>query len=65
MFGTAILLLVMDKVIGIRVPPQQEAEGLDASVHGEWVYYGGKDLVPPHAGGVHTPESGHIEPVEL
>jgi Amt family ammonium transporter len=36
--GTLILLFVVDKVIGLRVSPDQEAAGLDLSQHGEEGY---------------------------
>jgi Amt family ammonium transporter len=36
--GTLILLFVVDKVIGLRVTPDQEAIGLDLSQHGEEGY---------------------------
>jgi Amt family ammonium transporter len=36
--GTLILLFVVDKVIGLRVTPEQEAEGLDLSQHNEEGY---------------------------
>jgi Amt family ammonium transporter len=36
--GTPILLFVVDKVIGLRVSPDQEAAGLDLSQHGEEGY---------------------------
>jgi Amt family ammonium transporter len=36
--GTLVLLFVVDKVIGLRVSPEQEWEGLDLSQHGEEGY---------------------------
>jgi len=36
--GTLILLFVVDKVIGLRVSPEQEAAGLDLTQHGEEGY---------------------------
>ncbi len=36
--GTLVLLFVVDKVIGLRVSPEQESEGLDLSQHGEEGY---------------------------
>jgi Amt family ammonium transporter len=36
--GTLVLLFVVDKVIGLRVSPEQEAEGLDITQHGEEGY---------------------------
>jgi Amt family ammonium transporter len=36
--GTLVLLFVVDKLIGLRVSPEQEAEGLDLSQHGEEGY---------------------------
>jgi len=37
--GTLILLKFVDIVIGLRVPEEQEAQGLDLSQHGEEGYY--------------------------
>jgi Amt family ammonium transporter len=36
--GTLVLLVVVDKVIGLRVSPEHEAVGLDLSQHGEEGY---------------------------
>ncbi|MGA7856657.1 MAG: ammonium transporter [Terracidiphilus sp.] len=36
--GTLVLLFVVDKVIGLRVSPEAESEGLDLSQHGEEGY---------------------------
>jgi Amt family ammonium transporter len=36
--GTLILLFVVDKIMGLRVAPEQEAVGLDLSQHGEEGY---------------------------
>jgi Amt family ammonium transporter len=36
--GTLVLLFLVDKVIGLRVSPEQEATGLDLSQHGEEGY---------------------------
>jgi Amt family ammonium transporter len=36
--GTLVLLFVVDKLIGLRVSPDQEAAGLDLSQHGEEGY---------------------------
>jgi Amt family ammonium transporter len=36
--GTLILLFVVDKIMGLRVSPEQENEGLDLSQHGEEGY---------------------------
>jgi Amt family ammonium transporter len=36
--GTLILLFVVDKIVGLRVTPEQESEGLDLSQHGEEGY---------------------------
>ena len=33
--GTLVLLFLVDKVIGLRVSAEHEAEGLDLSQHGE------------------------------
>jgi Amt family ammonium transporter len=37
--GTLIILKVVDMVIGLRVSPEQEVQGLDLSQHGEEGYY--------------------------
>jgi len=50
-FMTAILLKIIDLIVGIRVDIQSEVEGLDASVHGEKVFYG-------EHGSVHKTGSG-------
>jgi len=36
--GTLILLFVVDKTMGLRVTPEEEAAGLDLSQHGEEGY---------------------------
>jgi Amt family ammonium transporter len=36
--GTLVLLFAVDKVIGLRVSPEEEAAGLDLSQHGEEGY---------------------------
>jgi Amt family ammonium transporter len=36
--GTLVLLFVVDKIMGLRLSPEQEAEGLDLSQHGEEGY---------------------------
>jgi len=36
--GTLVLLFVVDKIIGLRVSPEQESAGLDLSQHGEEGY---------------------------
>jgi Amt family ammonium transporter len=36
--GTLVLLVAVDKVIGLRATPEQESEGLDLSQHGEERY---------------------------
>ena len=36
--GTLVLLFVVDKTIGLRLSPEQEAAGLDLSQHGEEGY---------------------------
>jgi Amt family ammonium transporter len=36
--GTLVLLFVVDKVIGLRVSPEEELAGLDLSQHGEEGY---------------------------
>jgi Amt family ammonium transporter len=36
--GTLVLLFIVDKVIGLRVSPDQEAAGLDLTQHGEEGY---------------------------
>jgi ammonium transporter, Amt family len=37
--GTLIILLIVDKTIGLRITEEQEAQGLDLSQHGEEGYY--------------------------
>jgi Amt family ammonium transporter len=37
--GTLVILLIVDKVIGLRVSEDQEMQGLDLSQHGEEGYY--------------------------
>ncbi|MGB0035482.1 MAG: ammonium transporter [Candidatus Acidiferrales bacterium] len=37
--GTLIILVIVDKTIGLRVTPEQETQGLDLSQHGEEGYY--------------------------
>ncbi|HTS11165.1 MAG TPA: ammonium transporter [Candidatus Limnocylindrales bacterium] len=37
--GTLVLLFVVDKVVGLRVSEEHEAQGLDLSQHGEEGYY--------------------------
>jgi Amt family ammonium transporter len=37
--GSLIILKVVDAVVGLRVPPEHEVEGLDLSQHGEEGYY--------------------------
>ena len=37
--GSLVLLKVVDAVIGLRVAPEHEVEGLDLSQHGEEGYY--------------------------
>jgi Amt family ammonium transporter len=36
--GTLLLLFIVDKLVGLRVSPEEEAEGLDLSQHGEEGY---------------------------
>jgi Amt family ammonium transporter len=36
--GTLVLLFLVDKVIGLRVSPEEESAGLDLSQHGEEGY---------------------------
>jgi Amt family ammonium transporter len=38
-FGTLIILFVVDKTIGLRVSEEEETQGLDLSQHGEEGYY--------------------------
>ncbi len=38
-FGTLVILFVVDKLIGLRVSAEEEAEGLDLSQHGEEGYH--------------------------
>ena len=37
--GTYIILKIVDFVIGVRVPAEQEVQGLDITQHGEEGYY--------------------------
>ena len=37
--GTLVILFVVDKLVGLRVNEEQEAQGLDLSQHGEEGYY--------------------------
>jgi ammonium transporter, Amt family len=37
-FGTLAILFIVDKLIGLRVSPEQETQGLDLSQHGEEGY---------------------------
>jgi Amt family ammonium transporter len=46
-FCTYVILKILDKIVGLRVDIKDEVEGLDASVHGETVYYGSEDMKPP------------------
>ena len=34
-FGTWVALRVVDAIVGLRVSPEQEREGLDVALHGE------------------------------
>ncbi len=36
--GTLVILKICDIVVGVRVSPEQELEGLDVSMHGEEGY---------------------------
>jgi Amt family ammonium transporter len=36
--GTLVILKICDLVVGVRVSPDQELEGLDVSLHGEEGY---------------------------
>jgi Amt family ammonium transporter len=36
--GTLVILKICDWVLGVRVEPEQETEGLDLSMHGEEAY---------------------------
>jgi ammonia channel protein AmtB len=38
---TFVLLVVLDKVMGLRVPEDVEREGLDTNLHGEQGYIAG------------------------
>jgi Amt family ammonium transporter len=49
-FCTFVLLKIIDKIMGLRVDIKDEVEGLDASVHGETVYYGETDDMKPVEG---------------
>lgn len=37
--GTILILKIVDLVIGLRVSPEHEVQGLDLSQHGEEGYY--------------------------
>ncbi|MGZ4822418.1 MAG: hypothetical protein ACXVZM_12510 [Terriglobales bacterium] len=37
--GTLIILKIVDTLVGVRVPVEQEIQGLDLSQHGEEGYY--------------------------
>jgi Amt family ammonium transporter len=37
--GTIIILKIVDMVVGLRVTPEHEVQGLDLSQHGEEGYY--------------------------
>jgi len=37
--GAAILFILIDKTWGMRIPAEQEVEGLDISEHGERAYH--------------------------
>ena len=60
-FATYILLKIIDKAMGLRVALEDEVEGLDASVHGETVYYGSDDMKPPADAIVYTEEPTSID----
>ena len=65
-FTSFILLKIIDKTMGLRVDIRDEVEGLDASVHGETVFYGGDDMVPPEgsqATGTHGKEGTELAAV--
>jgi Amt family ammonium transporter len=36
--GTLVILKICDVVVGVRVSPENEVEGLDLSLHGEEAY---------------------------
>jgi ammonium transporter, Amt family len=38
--GSAILFKIVDLLVGLRVPVEQEREGLDLTAHGERAYTG-------------------------
>ena len=37
--GTLVILKIVDVTIGLRVPEEEEVQGLDLSQHGEEGYY--------------------------
>ena len=37
--GTIVILKMVDAVIGLRVPAEEEVQGLDLTQHGEEGYY--------------------------
>jgi Amt family ammonium transporter len=57
--GSLLLLKIVDLVIGVRVSPEDEIQGLDLSQHGEDGYGAELDLIPADTagGGMHTAAS--------
>ena len=51
-FSSFIILKIIDRTMGLRVDIRDEVEGLDASVHGETVFYGSEDLAKAQDGEV-------------
>jgi ammonium transporter, Amt family len=42
---TWVILRILDAVMGLRVPEDEEREGLDVSLHGEEAYHAGQSMV--------------------
>ncbi len=55
--GTLVLLFVVDKIMGLRVTPEQEAAGLDLSQHGEEGYDFNASLFQSSANSIQRPTS--------
>jgi hypothetical protein len=61
---TAVLVLAIDKTMGFTVPEEQEADGLDRTIHGEVGFdYGGAVLDEVPTGAVLEPKAAAEPPV--
>jgi hypothetical protein len=61
--ATAVLVLLIDKTIGFTVPPQDEAEGLDLTQHGEVGFdYGGAAIEEMAGAAPREPKSADAPP---